>query len=168
MKILLVATNRESSPYPVAPLGALCVAGAARAAGHAVEFLDLGTALLPKLALRAALAKNDFQAVAFGIRNLDNCWCFAPHSYFDEVREFAKIVRQRFHGPLILGGTGFSVSPLGWMRGLQADCGVVGEGERVFLDVLTGLEKGQSLEGLDGVLVRQNNSAHCDARRHLK
>ena len=47
MKILLVATNRERSPYPVAPLGALFVAGAARAAGHEVEFLDLGTALLP-------------------------------------------------------------------------------------------------------------------------
>ena len=45
MKVLLVATNRERSPYPVAPLGALCVAGAARAAGHEVEFLDLGTAL---------------------------------------------------------------------------------------------------------------------------
>ena len=30
MKVLLVATNRERSPYPVAPLGALFVAGAAR------------------------------------------------------------------------------------------------------------------------------------------
>ena len=27
MKILLVATNRVVSPYPVAPLGVLCVAG---------------------------------------------------------------------------------------------------------------------------------------------
>ena len=142
MKILLVATNRERSPYPVAPLGALCVAGAARAAGHEVEFLDMGTALMPGHALCSALAKKDFQAVAFGIRNLDNCWCFAPHSYFDEVREFADIVRQRFSGPLILGGTGFSVSPHGWMRGLGADCGVVGEGERVFLEVLARLEKG--------------------------
>ena len=159
MKILLVATNRERSPYPVAPLGALCVAGAARAAGHEVEFLDMGTAFMPGLALRSALGKNDFQAVAFGIRNLDNCWCFAPHSYFDEVREFADIVRQRFSGPLILGGTGFSVSPHGWMRGLGADCGVVGEGERVFLEVLARLEKGQSLAGIEGVIVSQKNSA---------
>ena len=111
MKILLVATNRERSPYPVAPLGALCAAGAARAAGHEVEFLDMGTALLPALALRRALAKQDCQVVAFGIRNLDNCWCFAPYSYFDEVRELAGIVRSHFSGPLILGGTGFSVSP---------------------------------------------------------
>ena len=46
------------------------------------------------MALRSALAKNDFQAVAFGIRNLDNCWFFAPRSYFDDVREFAEIVRE--------------------------------------------------------------------------
>jgi len=163
MKILLVATNRERSPYPVAPLGALCVVGAAQAAGHEVEFLDMGTALMPGLALRQALAKNDFQAVAFGIRNLDNCWCFEPHSYFDEVREFADIMRQRFTGPLILGGTGFSISPQGWMRGLHADCGVVGEGERVFPEVLARLEKGQSLEGMEGVICPRTNFAPLTA-----
>jgi hypothetical protein len=52
MKVLLVATNRERSPYPVAPLGALCVAAAARAAGHAVEFLDMGLESKPEAALR--------------------------------------------------------------------------------------------------------------------
>jgi radical SAM superfamily enzyme YgiQ (UPF0313 family) len=158
MKVLLVATNRERSPYPVAPLGALCVAGAARAAGHELEFLDMGSARFPQLALRTALAKKDFQAVAFGIRNLDNCWSFAPRSYFDDVREFADAVRQRFSGPLILGGTGFSVSPQGWMRRLNADCGVMGEGERAFLEVLTRLEKGQSLEGIDGVITAPKKS----------
>jgi radical SAM superfamily enzyme YgiQ (UPF0313 family) len=159
MKVLLVATNRERSPYPVAPLGALCVAGAARAGGHEVEFLDMGSARFPKMALRSALAKNDFQAVAFGIRNLDNCWFFAPRSYFDEVREFAEIVRQRFSGPLILGGTGFSVSPQGWMRRLKADCGVMGEGERAFQEILARLENGLSLEGIDGVITAPRNSA---------
>lgn len=158
MKILLVATNRERSPYPVAPLGALFVAGAARAAGHEVEFLDLGAAIFPELALRRALAKQDFQAVAFGIRNLDNCWLFAPHSYVGEVRAVAEIVRQCFQGPLILGGTGFSVSPDGWLRELDATCGVVGEGERVFVEVLARLEKGQPLDSIEGVVLPKNHS----------
>lgn len=159
MKVLLVATNRERSPYPVAPLGALFVAGAARTAGHDVEFLDMGSARFPHLALRSALANNAFQAVAFGIRNLDNCWFFAPRSYYDDVREFADIVRRHFNGPLILGGTGFSVSPEGWMRRLNADCGVMGEGERAFVEVLDRLEKGQLLEGIDGVITAPKNSA---------
>jgi radical SAM superfamily enzyme YgiQ (UPF0313 family) len=163
VKVLLVATNREQSPYPVAPLGALCVAGAARAGGHDVEFLDMGSARQPQLALRTALAQNDFQAVAFGIRNLDNCWFFAPRSYFDDVREFAGIVRENFTGPLILGGTGFSVSPQGWMRRLNADCGVMGEGERAFQKVLTHLEKGLPLDGIDGVITAQKTSAPATA-----
>jgi radical SAM superfamily enzyme YgiQ (UPF0313 family) len=163
MKILLVATNRERSPYPVAPLGALCVAGAARAAGHEVKFLDMGAVWAPALALRLALARDDFQAVAFGIRNLDNCWCFAPHSYFEDVRGLAEVVRRHFAGPLILGGTGFSVSPQGWMERLDADCGVMGEGERAFPEILARLEKSQSLEGIEGVITWQPNAASSAA-----
>ena len=152
MKVLLVTTNRERSPYPVAPLGALCVVAAARAAGHEVTFLDLGPARNPQRALRRALAADEFQTVAFGIRNLDNCWSFAPRLYFDEVRELVETTRQHFSGPLILGGTGFSVSPQGWMRRLQPDCGVIGEGERAFPEVLRRLETGCSLEGIEGVV----------------
>ncbi len=152
MKTLLVATNRERSPYPVAPLGVLCVAAAARAAGHEIKFLDLGMERKPQSALRKALAADEFQAIAFGIRNLDNCWSFAPRSYFGEVQELAEIVRHHFEGPLILGGSGFSVAPQGWMRRLRPDYGVIGEGERVFPEMLTRLETGRSLEGIEGVI----------------
>ncbi len=158
MKVLLVATNRERSPYPVAPLGALCVAAAARAAGHEVTFLDLGLVRAPRRALEKALASEAYQAVAFGIRNLDNCWAFAPRLYFDEVRLLAETVRRRFQGPLILGGTGFSVAPLGWMQRLEADCGVIGEGEQALVEVLARLEAGRSLEGLQGVVTPSGTS----------
>ena len=77
MKVLLAATNREPFPYAVAPLGALCVAAAARAAGHEVDFLDLRMPKSPHQALESALKAKDYQVVAFGIRNLDNCWAFA-------------------------------------------------------------------------------------------
>jgi len=136
----------------VAPLGALCVAAAARAAGHDVKFLDMGLARSPEAELQQALDRGGFQAVAFGIRNLDNCWLFAPRLYFDDVRRLAEIVRRSFKGPLILGGTGFSVSPQGWMQRLDADCGVIGEGERAFPEILARLESVRSLEGIDGVI----------------
>jgi radical SAM superfamily enzyme YgiQ (UPF0313 family) len=157
MKVLLVATNRERSPYPVAPLGALCVAAAASAAGHQVEFLDLGLESSPQKALRRALKTGGHQAVAFSIRNLDNCWAFAPRLYFDEVRELAETVRDGFKGPLILGGSGFSVSPNGWLSRLQAAGGVIGEGERAFPEVLARLEAGRPLEGIDGVITAPKN-----------
>jgi len=159
MKVLLVATNRERSPYPVAPLGALCVAAAARAAGHEVVFLDLGLSPAPHKTLEKALQADEYQAVAFGIRNLDNCWAFAPRLYFDDVRLLAETVRRCFKGPLILGGTGFSVAPHGWMQRIEADCGVIGEGERAFPEVLARLESGQSLEGIDGVITTPKNGS---------
>jgi len=163
MKVLLVATNLEPFPYAVAPLGVLCVAAAARAAGHQVEFLDLRMARSAQEALQKALEAADYQAVAFGIRNLDNCWAFAPRSYFEEIRGFAETVRRCFKGPLILGGSGFSVSPEGWMRRLQADCGVIGEGERAFPEVLSRLEAGRSLEGIDGVILASRNGSPAGA-----
>ena len=105
MKVLLVATNRERFPYPVAPLGALCVAAAAQTAGHTVDFLDMGLASSPQKALRRALKKDGYQAVGFGIRNLDNCWAFAPKLYFDEVRELAETVRLVLAEAIEAGGS---------------------------------------------------------------
>ena len=158
MKLLLVATNREQSPYPVAPLGALCVAAATKDAGHEVKFLDLGMAPAPQSALQQALEAGEFQAVAFSIRNLDNCWAFAPRSYFNDVQELAGIARQHFKGPLILGGSGFSVAPSGWMRRLDANYGVIGEIERTFPELLARLEAGHSPEGIEGVVTARNKS----------
>jgi len=39
--VLLVSTNREKNPYPVAPLGLLFIANALKMAGHEVSLLDL-------------------------------------------------------------------------------------------------------------------------------
>lgn len=159
MKLLLVATNRESSPFPVAPLGALCIAAAARGAGHEVQLLDLGPTSSPAKALLKALAAGNPQAVAFSIRNLDNCFVLAPRLYFDEVSKLVGTVRQSFKGPLILGGSGFSVAPRGWMKRLHADCGVIGEGERVFVELLARMEAGRSLEGINGVITARSREA---------
>ena len=49
------------------------------------------------------------------------------------------------------------------MRRLKADCGVMGEGERAFQQVLTCLEKGQPLAGIDGVIAAQKNSTPAAA-----
>jgi radical SAM superfamily enzyme YgiQ (UPF0313 family) len=163
MKTLLVATNRERHPYPVAPLGVLCVAAAARAAGHELELLDLGLARQPQRDLARALQTRKFQAVAFGIRNLDNCWAFAPRFYLEETRQLAEITRRHFHGPLILGGSGFSVAPRGWMRRLGADYGIIGEGERTFPELLRRLEEGISLTGMESVLAASKDGSRADA-----
>ena len=152
MKVLVVSTNREPSPYPVAPLGALCVSAAARAAGHDVDLLDLGARAFPARALRRALTHGRYQAIGLSIRNLDNCSFARPRSYFEPVRALTQLVRRLSGAPLILGGSGLSVAPRGWMARLAADYGVVGEGEFAFVELLRRIESGQSTQDLTGVL----------------
>jgi len=151
VRVLLVATNREQEPFPVAPLGALYVAAAARAAGHEVAFLDLGRMRSPGRGLVSAL-RGGTDAVAFGIRNLDNCAFFDARSYAEEVGELAALVRRYSDVPLILGGSGFSVAPRGWLERVGADYGVVGEGERAFPALLDRIAAGQPAGGVAGVV----------------
>jgi radical SAM superfamily enzyme YgiQ (UPF0313 family) len=152
VKVLVVSANREPAPYPVAPLGALCVTAAARAAGHEVDLLDLGARAFPARALRRALALGRYQAIGLSIRNLDNCSFARPVSYFEPVRALTQIVRRLSGAPLILGGSGLSVAPRGWMARLAADYAIVGEGEFAFVELLRRIESGQSAQNLGGVV----------------
>src|SRR5262245_39617309 len=111
MRVLLVATNREKSPFPVSPVGVLAVAGPALAAGHDVDFVDCMFERAPERRLRAVLEATRYDVVALGIRNLDNCFWAAPYHFYDDVRTLVQTVRDATRAPLVLGGSGFSVEP---------------------------------------------------------
>ncbi|MFQ5590454.1 MAG: B12-binding domain-containing radical SAM protein [Phycisphaerae bacterium] len=154
MKVLVVATNRERSPFPVAPLGALAVAASARRSGFAVDVVDLSVARSAVRVLRGALRGTAHDVVAFSIRNLDNCFHARPQSYFPDVAQLAGEVRSLTDAPLVLGGSGFSVAPYGWLRRVDADFGVIGEGERTFTALLKHLEAGDRRPLPAGVIMR--------------
>ncbi|MCC6850610.1 MAG: radical SAM protein [Deltaproteobacteria bacterium] len=152
MRVLLVATNRESSPFPVSPLGVLAVAGAALAAGHEVDFVDCMFAPEPVSALGRALDARAYDVLGFGIRNLDNCFWPAPRHFFEDVRVLVEAARQTTTAPIVLGGSGFSVAPHGWLSRLDADYGVVGEGENAFTALLAALADGRRPDGIPGIV----------------
>ena len=159
MRVLLISSNRERSPFPVAPLGALAVAGAAEAAGHQVELLDLMHARWPERAVRQAVRRGDHDVVGLSIRNLDNCMVVRPVHYLEQVAGVARQISDNTSAPLVLGGGGFTVSPGGWLRRLPACCGVVGEGEQAFVAVLARLDGGEPLDGLPGVMLPGDSAA---------
>lgn len=152
MKLLIVATNRERSTFPVAPLGAMNVVAAAQAAGHDVDFLDMMFVRRPVRRLRSFLNRTSYDAIGFSVRNLDNCLCAHSKSYFSVVEEIVRAVRLVTDAPFVMGGSGFSVDPLGWLRRLDISCGVVGEGESVFVEVLKKLAAGEPPKGIPGVV----------------
>ncbi|MCL7487547.1 MAG: radical SAM protein [Desulfobulbaceae bacterium] len=154
MRILLVNPNREVSPFPVAPIGALFVASAARRAGHHVDFLDLTFKVFPKASLKKRLAGKGYDLAALSIRNLDNCAYCSPRSYIDEIRTFAEVIRENSLIPLVLGGSGFSLAPEKWLDALDAQFGVVGEGDTAFPALLAKIEAGDDPGMLPGVVCR--------------
>lgn len=152
MNVLVISVNQEQTPFPVAPVGALCVAAAAKRAGHNVDFIDMMFSRNPRNEIRSALGSVKYDAVGFGIRNLDNCFYSQPKSYFENVRGMVEEALSLTDVPVILGGSGFSIDPYGWLKRLRVHYGVVGDGEDAFVELLSRISSGRSADDVPGVL----------------
>lgn len=141
MRVLMVAANQEQRPDPVVPLGALYVAGAARAAGHDVALYDAcfdGEGW--RDALAAAIARHRPEVVGLSMRNVDDVAWPRATAWFEYYREVARAIRAEApEASLVLGGSAFTLFPDLFVGALGADYGVVGEGESTFRDLLEDL-----------------------------
>src|SRR5690606_16237430 len=134
MRVMIVAANQEHKPDPVVPLGAACVAGAARAAGHDVRIFDAGFKGDQAAAeLGQQLAEFKPQVVGLSIRNVDDvCWPRA-HSYLPHYLRLAQAIRTAApQASLVLGGSAFTLMPERFLQALAPDHGIAGEGEHEF------------------------------------
>jgi radical SAM superfamily enzyme YgiQ (UPF0313 family) len=152
MRVLLVSANRERSPYPVFPLGLAYLAGPLIAAGHQLSALDLCFAADPEAAVADAVAEFRADALVISIRNIDNVTFPLSRSYLDGIRRIVELCRGRV--PVIVGGSGFSLMPVEVLTLLDADYGVVGEGEELLPRLLERIAAGASHEGLPGAMAR--------------
>ena len=155
-KVLLINTNIEKSPYPVPPLG-LCLLASVMEDYHDVRIydgvFDEGRSL-PGL---VTAFSPDF--IGFSIRNIDDVVAGRPIFYIDRiVSDFIVPVRKVTNVPVILGGSGFSMFPGELMEITRADYGIVGEGEEVFPELLSRLEKGGESGDLPNVIKRNHAS----------
>ncbi len=157
MNILMVAANQEQSPFPVAPVGALCVTAAAQRVGHSVDFIDAMFRRNPMKEIRSALKSRKYEAVGFSIRNLDNCFYSQPKSYFEDVKAMVEEAIDLADAPVILGGSGFSIDPYGWLKRLKVQYGIVGDGEDSFVELLGRISAGRDAGDISGVLCNHNH-----------
>ncbi len=132
MRVFLVSVNRESSPYPVAPLGASYVAGAARMAGHEVELLDLCFSRDVEGDIDRAIRRFVPDLIGISIRNIDNLTFPASVSYLDEIQAAVAALRRASRAPVVAGGPGFSIFPGPLLSLLNLEFGIIGEGEEAF------------------------------------
>ena len=155
MRVLLISANTEMVPDPVYPIGPAYVGGAARAAGHEVETVDLCFEEDRCAAVVDRIRAFAPDVVGLSIRNLDNSAYPENRSYIEDYRALVGWVRSTTVAPVVLGGAGFTVMPTTVLEELRADFGVVGEGEQAFPWLLGKLERGEPVTPGDGFLCQR-------------
>lgn len=141
--MLLVSANREHLPAPVVPLGLLSIAGALRAAGEEVHFVDLCFEREPLAALRGAIESVQPTVVGLGLRNLHSNAYDGTDRLVAEYEGVAQAIRAATSAPLLVGGSAFSLQPQRLLAALGADHGVVGEGETAAVEIVAALARGE-------------------------
>ncbi len=151
MKILLISTNTASSPYPVFPLGCGIIASVLMDAGHDVRMFDVMAESEGKLpvdkilqSLNCEVSSFSPELIGLSIRNIDNVNILEEEIFL----EIPKNVIQELHSnfpeiPIMLGGSGFSIMPESILEFTGADYGIVGEGERLVIDLVNTLSSGK-------------------------
>jgi radical SAM superfamily enzyme YgiQ (UPF0313 family) len=150
MRILLISPNQELSPDPVFPLGLASIAAVLMGRGWSVRITDLCFNLHWRDALSQSLKDYQPDYLGLSIRNIDNVTYPTPVSYLSFLKEVVEACRRHSSAPIILGGSGFTLMPDALHGFLQADYGIVGEGERAILALLERLSEGSGVASLPG------------------
>jgi len=158
VRILLVSANREHLPDPIFPLGLAYIAAAVSAAGHEIEVADLCFGRQPVKDLRTQVASYQPHVIGLSLRNVDNAAYPLTVDYLALHREVVDALHAVCKAPVILGGSGFSILPQAYMRELDGDWGVAGEGERTFVALLQALEQGLDPASIPGVVSPESNA----------
>ena len=154
MKVLFISVNRERMPFPVFPLGLAYIAKVLREEDHSIEVIDLCFSQEVSADLKSTLERFQPDLIGISLRNLDNLTYPTSVSYLEGVEEVIGICRQFTSSRLVIGGSGYSLAPKELLRHLDADFGIVGEGEEIFLELARSLEKGDLLSPSPCLLVK--------------
>jgi radical SAM superfamily enzyme YgiQ (UPF0313 family) len=156
MRVLIISPNREVTPDPVYPLGAAYVAAAARKAGHEVDLLDVLFSDDVTAAVTDRIASFAPDLVGVSIRNIDNVAYPLSVSYMGDNSTVIDAVRSVFSGPVVLGGSGFTMMPDEMLSALGETIGIVGEGEQAIVRLVRALSGSGDFSDVPGLIMTDN------------
>ena len=142
MKILLIASNIAESPYAVFPLGISIIANSLIKDGHNVKQYDYLQSGKDLESLSSLVTEFKPDLIGLSIRNIDNVNILNEQNYLVAVQDIIKKIRPIYNGKVLLGGSGFSLSPKPILEMTGADYGIVGEGEKEVCKFAANLQKG--------------------------
>jgi radical SAM superfamily enzyme YgiQ (UPF0313 family) len=158
MKVLLISENRCRENLIPYPLGASYVAAATREAGHEVSGLDLMFSDDPIGDVEKRVRSFQPDCIGLAIRNVDNQDMQDSEFYLPQVAEIASAIKSETGAPIILGGAGFTIFPLECLEYLDLEMGIVGEGEKSFVELLNALGSGVGVDETPGLALRRDGT----------
>jgi len=154
MNILLISANRTSVNMPVFPLGLAYLAASLREERHEVTVLDLLDERAPETTIVETIGAFDPRLIGLSVRNIDNQDPFHSEFFLPAIRSLVRTCRKASAAPIVIGGAGYSIFPHAALDFLEADYGVVGEGERALCRIARALEAGGEVAAVPGVIQR--------------
>ena len=144
-RILLISSNTTIEPLPVYPLGMALIASSLVQNGHEVKQLDLLFNLENILSsVTCSISEFNPDFIGISIRNIDTVDSLSPENtwYLADVKVLVEHIRKISQKPIILGGPAFSIMPEQILEFLNADFGIVGEGEISFNKLIDTISNG--------------------------
>lgn len=150
MKILLISANTLREPYPVYPIGLDYVAGAI-SDRHEVRIIDIQTCNGEQL--EKELRQFSADMIGVSLRNVDTTDVTDPQGFIKFYKMLVENIRKHSNAIIVLGGSGLTIFPDEIMQTIDADYGIMGEGERFSL-LVEAVATHQEISGIPGIVTR--------------
>ena len=141
MKVLLISPNIESLPDPVFPIGLAYLTTALKQTDIRYQVLDLCFVEDYDAAIVSALNRFAPDIIGLSLRNVDNVSYPKYVSYLPFYRKIVQTIRRHSRGLIVLGGSGFALIPESILAYLNADYGILGEGEYALIKFIQDLHE---------------------------
>ncbi len=167
MRILVISTNKEMSPQPVAPVGAAWIAESLSQAGFETRLLDLSFEKDPPRRVLKELSEFNPEGIAISVRNADNGDFLAPRSFLPDVKGIIGIIKENTSARIIIGGPGVSIMPSEILDYLGLDWACMGEGEEA---VVAFFRAGKPEDAADfpGIISRKSVKRCAERRQWIR
>jgi radical SAM superfamily enzyme YgiQ (UPF0313 family) len=163
-KVLLINSNRFKHPWPVIPFGLLYIATSLEKENN-VEFLDLCFSKNCKDDIERKIINFIPDIIGISIRNIDDTGGYNVHFLLEDVKtDVVDNCKNAFSGPIVIGGPSVGISGMEMLEYFDLEYAIRGDGETVMPQFVKRYEMSSSFEGLEGLIIRQNNKIIQDTQ----
>jgi organic radical activating enzyme len=159
-KVLLINSNRFKHPWPVIPFGLCYIATVLETNGnHNVCFLDLCFSTDCENDIQKAVRNFVPDVIGISIRNIDDTGGYKIHFLLEDVKnDVVDHCKKEFSGPIVIGGPSVGINGREMLDYFDLEFAVRGDGEAVMLEFVKRIDNRQSLEGLEGLIIRREKT----------